>query len=194
MPSTGRSVARSLIQLRSASTGARLSSDASLWVCRSRIVLTRIESSPRRAKFRERHFGRDVLVYDLDGHPYFSLFWRAVDKVGEHFHALVQFDIRHDVWQRFAKSRRLVLIGRREGVDLAAPAAFDPLRIRRHAIGAQRARIVADVAAVPAFLDVQLVPLQRLPPRTILFVEMREWLRIFLRLRLFRHVFRSRSY
>ena len=33
---------RSLIQLRYASTGARLSSDASLWVCRSRIVLTRI--------------------------------------------------------------------------------------------------------------------------------------------------------
>src|SRR5208282_5253809 len=136
IPSTGRSAARSLIQLRYASTGARLSSDASLCVCRSRIVLTRNVPSPRRAKFRERHRGRDLLVYDLDGHPYFSLFRRAVDQVGEHFHALVQFDIRHDVWDRLAKSRRLVLIRRREGIDLATPAAFDPLRIRRHAIRA----------------------------------------------------------
>src|SRR5271170_7087520 len=175
MPSTGRSAARSLIQLRYASTGARLSSDASLWVCRSRIVLTRNVPSPRRAKFRERHLRRDILVYDLDGHAYFNLIRLAVDNVGEHFHALVQLDVRHDVRERLAKSRRLVLIRRRERIHLAAPAALDPLRIRRHAIRAQRARIIAHVAALAAFLDIKLVPLQRFPPRTILFVEMRQW-------------------
>src|SRR5208282_1171506 len=82
-------------------------------------------------------------VYDLDGHPYFSLFRLAVDKVGEHFEALLQLDIRHDVGERFAKPRRLVLIGGGEGIDRGAPAAFYPLHLRRHATGAQRARIVA---------------------------------------------------
>ena len=55
--------------------------------------------------------------------------------------------------------KRQVLIRRGKGIDLAAPAAFYPLHLRRHAIRAQRARIVADVTALGAFLDVKFVPL-----------------------------------
>src|SRR2546429_6272953 len=114
------SLCRSLIQLRYASTGARLSSDASLWVCRSRIVGTNKLSSPRRAKFREGHGRRDVLVYDLDGHSYFNLFGAAVDNVREHFEPFIQLNVGHHVRHRFAKSRCIILIGYGEGVDLSA--------------------------------------------------------------------------
>src|SRR5208283_3436715 len=133
---------------------------ASLCEWRSRIVLTRIEPSPRRAKFRERHRGGDVVEYDLDGHSYFSLFRRAVDKVGEHFDALFQLDVGHDVGERLAKAGGLVLIRGGESIDRGAPAAFYPLHLRGHAIGAQRTRIVADVAATGAFLQVKSVPLK----------------------------------
>src|ERR1700681_2753498 len=119
MPSTGRSLGRSLIQMRYASSGARLSSEASLWLCRSRVVATYTTSLPRRAKLEQRHFGRGVLEHGLDGHSYSNLIGLALHKVGQHLEPLVEFDVGHDVGQRFAKASRLVLHGYGEGVDLA---------------------------------------------------------------------------
>src|ERR1700730_13092928 len=130
MPSTGRSWWRSLIQLRYASSGARLSSEASLWLCRSRIVGTYTTSLPRRAKLEQRHFGRGVLEHGLDGHSYFNLIGLALHKVGQHLDPLIELDVGHDVRQRFAKAWRLVLHGHGEGIDLGPSAAAHPLGAR----------------------------------------------------------------
>src|ERR1700684_2258458 len=130
MPSTGRSRWRSLIQLRYASSGARLSSEASLWLCRSRVVATYTTSLPRRAKLEQRHFGRGVLEHGLDGHSYFNLIGLALHKVGQQLKSLVEFDVGHQVGQRFAKAWRLVLHGRRESVDRTCASASHPLSAR----------------------------------------------------------------
>src|SRR5215469_3288728 len=138
------------------------------------MVLKRRFSSPRRAEFRERHLGRAILVYDLDGHLYFNLFGRAVDKIGEHVLPLVELDIGHHIGQRLAKAGGVVLVGDSEGVDLAAARASNPFGPRREACGALGTRMVAQLAAIAALLDVQLVPLERLPVGATLLVDGRE--------------------
>src|SRR6266851_483443 len=149
------------------------------------------QTSPRRAEFRESDLGRHVVEHDLDGHPYSNLFGRAVDNVREHFEALVEFDVGHHIGQRFAEAGRAVLVGDGEGVDFASTFALDPFGVRRKTIRAERARMVAHIAAVAALLDVKLMALERLPPRAALLVDVRQRLRVSLLCFFLRHFYIS---
>src|SRR5581483_2805638 len=98
----------------------------------------------------------------------------AFHQIGQHFQAFVELDPGHYVREGLAETGRLILIGRGKRVNLAPARASHPFGARRKTIRALGARMVAEVAAISALLDVEFMPLERFPPGTGFFVYMRE--------------------
>ena len=68
----------------------------------------------------------------------------------------------------------LILVGHGKSVDFSSPFAAHPFGTRGETIGAEGAGMVAEIAAITTFLDVELVTLERLPEGAAFLVDVRE--------------------
>jgi hypothetical protein len=112
-----------------------------------------------RLKFRERYLVGDIVKKDGNRHIYADILDFAVDNVAFHAGPFIQLDYRHGIGKVLLKGRVIGLAKDGKGVDFAFSAQSFPIELKRMAAGADDACGKTDVAALPALLHSQFVPM-----------------------------------